>query len=73
MVVRMADDVDGTRQPFITEEKRDILLRTLSMLANPFDEQSTTISPLEILPRNELTKKEMIVFKKRKRKERRFF
>jgi hypothetical protein len=68
MVDRMADDMNGTRQVFISEQKRDTLLRTLSMFANPFDEQSTTILPWEILPRNELKKKEMIMFKKRTRK-----
>ena len=70
MVVRMADNMDGTRQALISERKRDTLLRTISMFANPFeyvnDNQSTTISSLEILPRNQLYKQEMAMFKKRK-------
>jgi hypothetical protein len=73
MVVRMADDSDATRQPFISEQKRDTLLRTISMFANPFEHvnenqtttTTTTSSSLEILPRNELYKKEMSMFKKR--------
>lgn len=69
MVVRMSDDMDGTREPLISEQKRDTLLRTISMFANPFEntseDQSTTMSPLEILPRNELCKKELVIFKKR--------
>jgi hypothetical protein len=68
MVVQMADDMNGTRSVFISEQKRDTLLQTLSMFANPFDDQSTTISPLEILPRNQLHKKQMIMFKKRTKK-----
>jgi hypothetical protein len=66
----MADDINGTRQALISEQKRDLLLRTISMFANPFeninDNQSTRISPLEILPRNELYKKELFMFNKRK-------
>ncbi|CAF4913869.1 unnamed protein product [Rotaria sp. Silwood1] len=69
MVVRMSDDMNGTRQPLISEQKRDTLLRTISMFANPFEninnEQSTIVSSLEILPRNELYKKEITMFKKR--------
>jgi len=65
----MADDMDGTRQSLINEQKRDTLLRTISMFAKPFENlnenQSTTISSLEILPRNELYKKEIFMFKKR--------
>ena len=70
MVVRMADDMNGIHQGLISKQKRDTLLRTISMFANPVeninDDQSITISPLEILPRNELHKKEMMMFKKRK-------
>jgi len=69
LVIRMADDMDGTRQSLINEQKRDTLLRTISMFAKPFENlnenQSTTISSLEILPRNELYKKEIFMFKKR--------
>ncbi|CAF2725510.1 unnamed protein product [Rotaria sp. Silwood2] len=69
MVVRMSDDMNGTRIALISEQKRDTLLRTISMFANPFEDingdQSAIISSLEILPRNELYKKEMIMFKKR--------
>ena len=72
MVIRMADDNDGTQQVFISEEKRDLLLRTISMFANPFenlDDDQTNISALEILPRNQLYKKEMMMFNKRRREE----
>ncbi|CAM4740066.1 unnamed protein product [Rotaria magnacalcarata] len=68
MVVRMSDDMDGTRQALISEQKRDTLLRTISMFANPFENinegQSTTTSALGVLPRNELYKKETMIFKK---------
>jgi hypothetical protein len=70
MIVRMADDTDGNGGALISEQKRDTLLRTISMFANPFenanDEQSTTVSSLEVLPRNELYKKEINMFKQRK-------
>ncbi len=69
MVVHMADDMNETQQPLINEQKRDTLLRTISMFANPFENidenQSTTISALEILPRDQLYKKELSMFKKR--------
>lgn len=69
MVVRMADDMNGTRKPLIGDEKRDNLLRTISMFANPFEctteESTTTVAPLTIFPRNELNKKELALFKKR--------
>jgi hypothetical protein len=77
LVVRMADDMDGTRQPLINKQKRDILLRTISMFAKPFENfnenqstttTTTTSSSLEILPRNELYKKEIFMFKKRSMK-----
>jgi hypothetical protein len=73
----MADDMDGTRQPLINKQKRDILLRTISMFAKPFENfnenqstttTTTTSSSLEILPRNELYKKEIFMFKKRSMK-----
>jgi hypothetical protein len=70
MIVRMSDDMDGTRQALINEQKRDTLLRTVSMFANPYEnvdrDQITNSSSLEILPRNELYKKEVMMFKKRK-------
>lgn len=69
MVTRMADDINGTRQVLITEQKRDLLLRTISMFTNPFENseenQLTTNSAVEILPRTELYKKETSMFKKR--------
>jgi len=73
MVVRLSDDNDGTQKPLISEQKRDLLLRTISMYANPYEtihNQSATTtmtmsSPLEILPRNQLYKKELQMFKKR--------
>ena len=69
MVVRMADDMNGSRKGLISEQKRDTLLRTISMFANPFEfsteEQITSVSPMNIYPRNELNKKEMTLFKKR--------
>ena len=72
LIVRMADDADGTRQALISEQKRDTLLRTISMFANPYEnlnkEQSTTTSSLEIFPRNGLYKKELIMFRKRNMK-----
>ncbi len=68
MIVRMSDDMDGTRQPLISEQKRDTLLRTVSMFANPYEyvnnEQTTDVSSVEIFPRNELYKKELNLFKK---------
>jgi hypothetical protein len=70
MVVRMADDNNGTQQALISEQKRDTLLRTISMFANPFEninnDQSTTTTSLEIFPRNELYKQELFMFKKRR-------
>ena len=70
LVVRMADDMSGTQQALISEQKRDTLLRTISMFANPFEsvqsEPSTPVAPLQILPRNELNRTEMNMFKKRK-------
>lgn len=73
MVVRLSDDNDGTQKPLISEQKRDLLLRTISMYASPYEtihNQSATTtmtmsSPLEILPRNQLYKKELQMFKKR--------
>lgn len=65
MVVRMADGGNA----LISEQKRDTLLRTISMFANPFVEPTTTYetsdSPLKIFPRNQLNKRESILFKKR--------
>ena len=70
LVVRMADDMGGIQQTLISEQKRDTMLRTISMFANPFEnvqsEPSTRISPLEIIPRNELNRTAMNMFKKRK-------
>ncbi|CAF1328503.1 unnamed protein product [Adineta steineri] len=69
MVVRMADNNNGTRQTLISEQKRDMLLRTISMFANPFEnidnDQVSTASSIEIFPRNELYKQELLMFKKR--------
>lgn len=65
MVTQMSDD---TNRNLITEEKRDLLLQIISMFANPLENieenQITTKSALEILPRNELYKKEILMFKK---------
>ena len=70
MVVRMSDDMNGTRQALISEQKRDTLLRIISMFANPYEtnneQQLTSLSALEIFPRNELNKKALSMFQKRR-------
>ena len=70
MVVRMSDESSGGGKALISEQKRDTLLRTISMFAHPFVESAaneTTISPLTIFPRNQLNQREMTLFRKRTR------
>ena len=70
MVIRMADNHNGTRKAVISEDKRDVLLRTITMFANPFenidDNQITTSSSIESFPRNRLYQEELNLFRKRK-------
>ncbi|CAF1228985.1 unnamed protein product [Adineta ricciae] len=69
MVIRMADNHNGTRKAVISEDKRDALLRTISMFANPFekidDNQITTSLSIESFPRNRLYQEELNLFRKR--------
>lgn len=67
MVLQMVD----TRPALISQEKADQLLTTISLFANPLDnldedDQTTTNFSFDILPRNQLNKAELIMFKKRK-------
>ena len=60
LVVRMAE------RAVISEEKRETLLRTISMFADPFKPTNGhRETSLEVLPRNELYKRERAMFKQR--------
>ena len=73
MIRQMADDHQGTRTALISQDKAEQLRRTISIFANPLDnleddnEQTTTNFSFDILPRNQLNKAELIMFKKRKK------
>lgn len=68
LVARLADSKDGGRPALISEQKRDVLLRTISMFANPLEnvgDEAAATTATEMCPRHELYKREVAMFKKR--------
>ena len=64
-VTQMTDDQQGTGKALISEEKSERLLRTITMFANPMVDEDEN-DQMTIMPRNQLNKAELMMFKKRK-------
>ena len=66
LVVRMADCRSSKNGPIISEQKRDILLKTIALFTNPHDyveeSESTMPSSIDLFPRDKLNKQEMSLF-----------